>query len=73
MVERHPEIERFFEDGKDIVLWSTLDEAADRMRFLIANPGERERIARAGHEKVRRLHTAEVRLREMLDVVKAGS
>ena len=73
MVERHPEIERFFEDGKDIVLWSTLDEAADRMRFLIANPVERERIARAGHEKVRRLHTAEVRLHEMLNVVKASS
>lgn len=70
MVERHDEIERFFEDGRDIVLWSTLDEAVERLMHLIRHPEECERIARAGYEKVSRLHTAEARLREMFDIVR---
>ena len=69
MVERHPEVERFFEDGSEIVLWSSAEEAADRAAYLQQHDDERRAIAKRGQEKVRRLHTAETRLREMFDIV----
>ena len=48
LTERADFIEEFFEDGKHLVLYSGEEECADKLRYLLANDAERERIARQG-------------------------
>lgn len=56
-----------FSPGRDIVTYRTGDvsDAVSKLQYYLANEGERERIAAAGYEKVRALHTEEVRGAEL--------
>lgn len=49
--ERTLEHEDMYEDGKEVVLWSTAEECADRIFWLLKNSEERLRIAKAGRER----------------------
>lgn len=66
LVERHPEIERMFVDGKEIALWSDLEEAPILAEKLLHDEERRGAIAKSGLEKVRGAHTAEHRVRQIL-------
>lgn len=61
-IDRHPEIERLFVDGKDVVMWSDLDELCSRVTHYLASPGELREIADNGRRKVVAEHTVEKRL-----------
>jgi hypothetical protein len=69
MIERHPQIQRYFEDGREIILYSSVDEAIARAEHYLSHPDELSAIARRGHEKAARLHTAPVRIRQLLAVM----
>jgi spore maturation protein CgeB len=60
-------LERYFDPGKEIVVFNSLDEAIDLIRFYVAQPEVRDRIANAGHSRVRQEHTYEGRLTEVLE------
>lgn len=57
-----PTIEEFFEDGKNIVLYRSLDEMVDKTKYYLAHDEERERIAQAGYEEVMAKHTIQNRI-----------
>lgn len=57
-----PTIEEHFEDGKDLVLYRSLDEMVDKAKYYLAHDEERERIAQAGYEKVMKHHTIQNRV-----------
>ena len=59
----------FFEDGTDISVYRSLEEAADKVRYYLAHPKERLAIARRGLEKVSKHHTVTHRLRHMAEVM----
>lgn len=69
MVERHAEIQRLFEDGKHIILWSDIEEAVDRALYYFANSDELSAIARRGQEEVLQSHTAPIRIQQILDTM----
>ena len=61
-VERHPEIERLFLDGEDIIMWSNFEELRSKASYYLSKPKELSLIAQTGHLKAKLLHTVEKRL-----------
>ena len=49
--ERTFEHEAMYEEGKEAVFWSTAEECAEKISWLLKNPEERLRIAKAGRER----------------------
>lgn len=60
-----PELEEYFEDRKEMVLFRSLDEAIELADYYLAHDEEREKIALAGLERVRRDFKYEDRLQKM--------
>ena len=63
-----PEVRRYFDVGSEIETFSSPGELAQKARFFLDNPREREAIARRGHERTLALPTYEDRMREMLEL-----
>ena len=60
-----PGLEKYFVPGKEIVVFDSLSDCADQIRFYLAHPQEREKIRRAGHQRALRDHTYERRLHDV--------
>jgi len=63
-----PTIEEVFKDGHDLVLYRTEEEMVEKAKYYIEHDDEREKIAKAGYEKVIAEHTIIHRVEKMLDV-----
>lgn len=57
-----PTIEEFFEDGKHLVLYKTMDEAVEKAKYYLDHDDERQTIARAAYEEVLKNHTMQNRV-----------
>jgi spore maturation protein CgeB len=55
-------INELFEPGKEIVTYKTIEECVEKVRWLIDNPEEREKIAKAGQERTLKFHTIKMRV-----------
>jgi spore maturation protein CgeB len=67
LVSRTPEVIELFTEGKTVVTFEGRDELADKVRYYLAHPDERQRIAAAAHEHVvRGGHTYLDRARSLL-------
>lgn len=64
-----PELAEYFEDGCEIVMYNDIPDAIEKCRFYLENDDLREKIARAGHEKVKELFRYEDRIDKMLGIV----
>lgn len=64
-----PGIENYFTDGYDCVVYSTIEEAKEKIRYLYARPEIRNMIARNGHNTAKQKHTFEVRAREVKQLI----
>jgi len=64
-----PELPQYFENGKDLVWFTSERELIEKAGYYLAHEKERERIARNGREKVRRFHTYMQRITQMLDIL----
>lgn len=60
-----PTIEDVFEDGKHLVLYRSLDEAVDKIKYYLKHDDEREKIAQAGYEEVIAKH----KIQDRVDVI----
>ncbi len=63
-----PEIEEYFDDGVNVVMYNSLEEAADKAKYFLSHDTERERIAFHGYEKVRNGFSYEKRISEMFEI-----
>lgn len=52
LVTRTPEVQELFEEGKTIACFEGVDELKDKIRYYLAHPEERERIAAAAYAHV---------------------
>lgn len=59
-------LDEYFDCTREIVTFTDIDDLAARIRHLLAHPDERDRIARAGHERVRREHTYRIRFEALI-------
>ena len=56
-----------FEDGKHFLGFDSKESLVEQALWGIENPASRERIAREGHNMVRKFHTYDLRMQRILD------
>jgi hypothetical protein len=57
MVEYMEELADFYEIGKEIVCYRSVEDLADKIKYYLIHDDEREKIRRAGYERCQRDHT----------------
>ncbi len=62
-------IEEWFEPGKEVVVVASADEAAERMRWLLAHDTERRAIGEAARRRALAEHTFRHRAQELVRVI----
>jgi spore maturation protein CgeB len=62
LTQYQPELEEFFELGREIECFRSQEELLDKARYYLAHEAEREAIRRRGYERARRDHTWQKRL-----------
>ncbi|MFQ5509987.1 MAG: glycosyltransferase [Leptospirillia bacterium] len=69
--EHTPELETMFDVGREIVTFAygDVDGFADKLAWYLKHDAEREKIARAGHERGLRDHTWSARIRQIMERV----
>ena len=68
VVNRVPDLSRFFVDGADLLVFDNLGEAVERVKYAIDNPEEARAIADQGRETVK-AHTWDARVQTILEAV----
>ena len=58
-----------FEIGKEVVAYSSAEEAAELIRYYLAHPDEAQAIARAGQARTLREHTYRHRMEELVPIL----
>ena len=69
LTEEAPGLEEFYIPGKEIEVFSNLDELVIKIQRYLANPSLRDEIARRGFERTRSDHTYDVRMKQLVDFV----
>lgn len=67
LVDYVPEMESLLKPGEEVFVYRTPEEGANMVLNLIKDPGMRDKIARAGHERVMSEHTYVHRMKTILD------
>ena len=62
------ELPEFFELGKDLVAYESMDDLKQLCDYYLKHDDERNEIAAHGYETVKRLHTYDIRLIQMIDM-----
>ena len=57
-------------DGESAVFFSDLSEFTQKLRYLMSNPKEIQRIANNGYEHIKKYHTTDQRAKQMLSIMK---
>lgn len=60
-----PDLTEFFVPGRDLLTFTTLSEAIEKVMWAVDNPGSASDIASAGHYQVKR-HTWDARVRQII-------
>jgi len=73
LVSRTEEVDELFREGETIVCFEGVEELVDKVRYYLAHPTERERIAQRAYEHVvQGGHTYVDRVRTILDELGVG-
>lgn len=64
-------ITELFEPGKEIVTYKTVEECIEKVKWLIENPEEREKIAKAGQQRTLKYHSIENRAKKLDEILSA--
>ena len=67
-----PELEEFFEIGRDLVCYFSKEDMVDKMLYYLEHEDERAEIARNGYAKVKAFHSYACRVEELLTVLKGA-
>ena len=69
MANYQPELAEYFIPGEDLVLYDSVDDLIQKIDYYLSHEEERLQIAKNGYEKVKRYHTYDTRLTEILNTV----
>ena len=62
------ELPEFFEIGKDLVAYESMEDLKSKCDYYLKHEDERMEIANNGYETVKKLHTYDTRLIQMIDM-----
>lgn len=68
LTDRAEKMKNLFVPDEEIVTYSSIEEAKEKIAFLYNHPKEMERIAKKGHEKTMKEHTIFKRAEKMAEV-----
>lgn len=66
LTEWAPGLDRFYQIGKEIDVFHSLEELANKIRHYVTNTSERDEIARAGYIRTLKEHTYDIRFKEII-------
>ncbi|NQT30035.1 MAG: glycosyltransferase [Candidatus Saganbacteria bacterium] len=64
------DLEHYYELGKEIETFDTIEEMIDKIKYYLSHDEEREKIARAGYERTMREHTWDKRYSDIFSKIK---
>ncbi len=64
------DIKHAYKEGEEVILFKDENELRDKIVYYLNNDKEREKIARAGYQKVISVHTYDNRIQQLLDTIK---
>lgn len=72
LVNYQEDLAKEFEDGKELVMYRSLDEMVEKVQYYLEHEEERKQIARAGYEKVLREYNYATKLRKIFEQKPSG-
>ena len=69
LTDRKDNLGDLFEIGKEVVAYSSAEEAAELIRYYLTHPDEAQTIARAGQARTLREHTYCHRMQELVPIL----
>ena len=69
ITDRKDNLDELFEVGKEVLAYSSQEEAAELIRYYLAHPDEAETIAKAGQARTLRDHTYKRRIEELVPIL----
>ena len=70
LTDRKDNLHELFEIGKEVIAYSSKEEAAELVRHYLDHPQEAEQIAKAGQARTLREHTYAHRMQELVPILK---
>ena len=70
LTDRKDNLHELFDIGREVVVYSSKEEAAELVRHYLAHPEEMARIAQAGQARTLREHTYTQRMQELVSILK---
>lgn len=67
-----PELAQFFEDGKELVMYTSTDDLMEKAEYYLQHDDERKKIAFNGWKKVHERYSMDKKLGEILGIVLNG-
>jgi hypothetical protein len=64
-----PGLEKLFDIGKEIVVYDSIENLDNKVKYYLDNPEERNKIAKAGHERAKKDHTYYERAKKLIDII----
>lgn len=64
-----PEIAEYFEDGTDLVMYSSMEDLKSKVKYYLENEKERAEIARNGFEKAAKHHSLGKAINSVLEIM----
>ena len=69
LTEHHPELERCYELGKEIVTYTGFNDLVEKIQYLLSNPKEAELIRDKGRRRALKAHTWEMRFEKIFSLM----
>lgn len=66
-----PEIAALFEDGKELVMYTDMDDLLLKVGYYLEHEEERKQIAKAGYEKVKNCFSIQSRIEELINSIQS--
>jgi spore maturation protein CgeB len=70
LTDRKDNLHELFDIGREVVTYSSKEEAAELVQYYLSSPQELERIAKAGQMRTLRDHTYEQRMQELVPILR---
>ncbi len=69
--QRSDELGEFFQEGREIAMFSSIDELREKVRYYLDHDREREKMALAAHERlIKGKHTIRDRVEKMMGIIR---